>query len=79
MAACDDETLPLSQYDSVDVNVYFYLPDDREVFLGKTQGASSCGSMAHGYARSKDLDRSDDWDYICCTIENGSECYRKIR
>lgn len=38
------ETLPLSRYDEVDVNVYFYFPDGYEVYLGKTKGASSCGS-----------------------------------
>lgn len=78
-SGCGDGTLPLSQYDKVDVNVYFYFPDDNEVYLGETRGASSCGDIAYSYAASKNLDRSDDWSYICCTIEKGSDCYRKIR
>lgn len=78
-SGCDDGTLPLSKYDKVDVNVYFYFPDNREVFLGQTRGASSCGDIAYSYAASKNLSRSDNWSYICCTIEKGSDCYRKIR
>lgn len=77
--ACDDGTLPLSEYDKLDVNVYFYFPDSREVYLGETRGASSCGDMANRYAASKNTTRSDRWSYICCTIEKGSNCYRKIR
>ena len=79
LPGCDDGTLPLDEYEKVDVNVYFYFPDDREVYLGETRGASSCGGMAYSYARSKNLSRSDNWSYICCTIEKGSDCYRKIR
>jgi hypothetical protein len=80
IAACDnDDTLPLSQYEKVDVNVYFYFPDNKEVFLGTTRGASSCGSMSHAYAASKGLSRSDRWSYICCVIRKGSQCYNKIR
>lgn len=74
-----DDLLPLSEYDKVDVNVYFYFPDNREVYLGETHGASSCGDISHSYAASKNLNRSDNWSYICCTIEKGSSCYRKIR
>ena len=77
---CDDDgTLPLSEYEKVDVNVYFYFPNDREVYLGTTRGASSCGRMSHSYAQSKNLESSDNWSYICCTIRKGSDCYNKIR
>lgn len=79
MSGCGDGTLPFSQYEKIDVNVYFYFPDDREVYLGETRGTSSCGDMAHSYASSKNLSRSENWSYICCTIEKGSSCYRKIR
>ena len=78
-SGCGDGTLPLSQYDKVDVNVYFYFPNGSEVFLGETRGASSCGAMSHNFAQSKNLERSDGWSYICCTIEKGWTCYRKIR
>lgn len=79
LVACDDGTLPFSQYEKVDVNVYFYFPSGDEVFLGETKGASSCGSMAHSYASEKQLSRNRDWSYICCTIQKGSSCYHKIR
>lgn len=73
------DTLPLSRYDDVEVNVYFYFPGGREAFLGETKGASSCGSMARSYAARNDMSRNREWSYICCTKENGSSCYRKIR
>ena len=79
VACSGDDSLPFSEYDNIDVNVYFYFPDDREVYLGETRGASSCGDIAYSYAESKNLSRSDKWSYICCTIEKGSDCYRKIR
>ena len=33
--ACDDSDglLPLSEYENVDVNVYFYFPNDKEIYL----------------------------------------------
>lgn len=77
--ACGDDTLPLSKYDKVDVNVYFYFSDGREVFLGETHGATSCGDIAYDFGASKGLHRGDDWGYVCCTIEKGASCYRKIR
>lgn len=73
------ETLPFTRYDEVDVNVYFYFPDGSELYLGETKGSSSCGSMAHAYAYEKGLDSNHNWSYVCCTIEDGSDCYRKIR
>ena len=79
LIGCDDGTLPFSEYEKVNVNVYFYYPNDKEVYLGGTKGASSCGSIAHSFARSKGLQSSDRWSYICYTIEKGSSCYRKIR
>lgn len=77
----EPEILPLSKYEDVDVNVYFYSPSpsEREVFLGSARGASSCGAIAYAFAREKGLNRSDDWSYICCTIRKGSQCYEKIR
>jgi hypothetical protein len=77
-AGCDD-SLSTDDYDDVDVNVYFYFPNDKEVFLGKTRGADSCGSMANSYASRHNLSRGDRWSYICCTIRKGSQCYEKIR
>ena len=71
------DTLPFSRYEDVGVNVYFYFPDNREVYLGATTGASSCQSMAGSYAIRNNV--SSGWGYICCTKEAGSECYRKIK
>jgi hypothetical protein len=73
------DTLPLSEYDDVDVSVYAYTPDEKETYLGDTTGASSCGAMAYAWAEGKGFQRGDGWSYICCTHEDGSSCYRKIR
>lgn len=78
LTACDDG-LDFSQYEKVKVNTYFYFPDNTEVYLGEHKGASACGNAAYSYAKSKKLDNSDDWSYICCTIRKGSSCYEKIR
>ena len=74
----DNDLLPFSKYEDVSVNAYFYFPDDREVFLGRYKGASSCQVAARNYASSKNMS-SANWSYICCTIEKGSSCYRKIK
>ena len=79
LAGCGDDSLPFSEYEKIDVNVYFYFPNDREVYLGKVRGADACGSVAYSYARGKNLNRSDRWSYVCCTIRKGSQCYEKIR
>jgi len=62
----------------VKVNAYFYYPNDKEVFLGKYTGVSACQSAASSYAYSNNISDTN-WGYICCTIENGSSCYRKIK
>jgi len=73
------ENLPLSRYNEIDVNVYFYFPNGHEVYLGETKGASSCGSIAYSYAGEKNLLQNNEWGYVCCTIEGDASCYRKIR
>ena len=73
------DRLPLSRYDEVDVHVYFYYPNDKEEYLGSVTGTSACERSAYRFARGKGLERDDAWTYICCTIEGGSDCYRKIR
>ena len=74
----DGDTLPLSKYEDVSVNAYFYYPNDKEVYLGQYRGASACQNAAQSFASSKNM-TSASWSYICCTIENGSSCYRKIK
>ena len=73
-----DTTLSLSNYENVSVNAYFYYPDNTEVYLGQMRGASACQSAASRFASSKNLSNAN-WGYICCTIEKGSSCYRKIK
>jgi|TARA_B110000238_G_C15931944_1_gene355103 hypothetical protein len=73
------ETLPLSRYDDIDVSVYFYYPDETERYLGDVRGASACGDVAYDYASGNGLRNNPRWSYICCTHEDGSDCYRKIR
>ena len=74
----EDTTLPFSKYEEISVNAYFYYPDDKEVYLGQMIGASACQSAANRYAASKNMSNAN-WSYICCTIEQGSSCYRKIK
>jgi len=71
-------TLPFDKYETTRVNAYFYYPNDKEVYLGEFTGASACQSAARGYANSQNIS-SSNWSYICCTIEKGSSCYRKIK
>ena len=60
-------------------NVYFYFPDNTEYSLGKSYSLSGCGGLAHGYAKSKNLSRSDGWGYICCLETSNSSCAEKHR
>ncbi len=62
-----------------DYNVYFYYPNDKEVYLGQVTGLDSCGDEAFGYAHDKNMPRSSRWGYICCSIRKGSSCYEKER
>ena len=77
-AASPTDLLPLSSYEKVSVNALFYDPSGREVTLGRFQGASACQAAAISHARSNNL-INKDWGYVCCTIEHGSQCYRKIK
>ena len=61
-----------------DYHVYAYYPDDREVYLDRVTGLDACGEVAYSWAKSKNL-TSARWDYICCSIRKGSQCYSKHR
>ena len=78
-SGCGDDTLPLDEYENVDVHAYFYFPNDTERYLGEYRGAGACGDAAYAYAREKGMSDYTDWSYICCTIRNRSDCYEKIR
>lgn len=60
-------------------NVYFYFPDHREYYLGKTRGLSQCQSLAWSYANEKSEGKSSEfnWDYICCLQTSESSCSEK--
>lgn len=60
-------------------NVYFYFPSGSEEYLGRSQGLTRCGEMAHSFAYQKHLQGNRDWGYICCMRVKGSECYEKHR
>ena len=60
-------------------NVYFYFPNDDEIYLGVSDSLSGCGNAAYNYANSKKLKNSDNWDYICCLKTKDSQCAEKHR
>ena len=72
-----EDLLPLSEYENVQVNAYFYYPNNREVYLGKYLGASDCQYAAISYTYEKNI--SGNWGYVCCTIRLGYQCYEKIK
>lgn len=59
-------------------NVYFYYPNDKEVYVGQVSGLSSCQSTASSYAYRKNMS-SSNWTYICCRVTSGSSCASKHR
>ena len=84
LSSCGDECRNYSDYscsaiEKANYNVYFYYPSGREEYLGQTEGLPSCGSMAHAFASSMNLERNSEWSYICCMRAKGSECYEKHR
>jgi len=68
-----ERAIEASQY-----NVYFYYPDDREVFVGEADGLEMCRNTARGYAYGRNMIQSD-WNYICCRITSSSNCASKHR
>jgi hypothetical protein len=84
LSSCGDSCSSYSDFsckaiEKADYNVYFYYPSGKEEHLGQTAGLQNCGSMAHGYAASKNLEGNGEWSYICCMRAKGSECYEKHR
>ncbi len=73
-----NQKLPFSEYEKVNINAYFYFSDDKEIYLGQYKSASACQTAAKSYAYSKNIS-NENLGYICCTIEKGSSCYRKIK
>ena len=56
-----------------DYHAYFYYPNDKEVYLGRTKGLSNCQVAARSFAYEKNM-LSADWGYICCRISRTSPC-----
>ena len=84
LVGCGDECSDYSDFscdeiDEANYNAYFYYPSGSEEYLGIANGLSQCGSMAHGFAASKNLSGNREWSYICCMKAKGSECYEKHR
>jgi hypothetical protein len=84
LAGCADECREYSdfsckQIERASYNVYFYYPSGTEEYLGRADGLSHCGSVAHSFAASKKLQGNRDWGYVCCMRARGSECYEKHR
>jgi hypothetical protein len=61
-----------------DYNVYFYYPNNKEVYLGQATGLGQCQNLARSKAANNNI-RSTSWSYICCSIRKGSSCYEKER
>lgn len=68
-----------SELSKATYNVHFYYPSGRAEYLGVAEGLSSCGAVAHNFARSKELNQNNDWSYICCLKTSSSECAEKHR
>ena len=84
LSACGDQCSSYSDYScdqisKANYNVYFYMPDGQEIYLGEAEGLKSCGASAWGYAAQESVSESADWGYVCCMIAEGSSCYEKHR
>jgi hypothetical protein len=67
--------------ENVQMNAYYYRSSDLNnfLYLGQVKGLSACQVAANYKAQIEKRRRGDGWYYICCTIENGSACYRKLK
>jgi hypothetical protein len=68
-----------STIESVEMNVMFKYPGGQEDKIGQTVGLSSCKQVALSHMMEKKLLTTDGWGYTCCTIEEGSQCHRKLK
>jgi len=59
-------------------NVMYYYPSGEEKYLGQSTGLSECSSIAHDFARSKNID-SSDVNYVCCLQDGDTFCKEKHR
>jgi hypothetical protein len=70
-----------SNDENVQMNVYYYRSSDlsNSLYLGQVKGLSNCQATVNRTAQIENRRRGDGWSYICCTIENGSACHRKLK
>jgi organic hydroperoxide reductase OsmC/OhrA len=64
---------------SIEINIMFKYPDGQEVNFAQTVGLASCHSEALEHVVEKKLIMTEGWSYTCCTIENGSQCHRRLK
>jgi hypothetical protein len=85
LSGCGDECREYSKFtckqlERAEYTVVFFFPrEDKPYYLGTAAGLSACGSVAYGYAASKNLSDNRDWSYVCCLHAEGSDCYEKHR
>ena len=65
--------------ENIEMNIMFKYPDGEGVNLGQTLGLNTCKKMALEHVVEKGLIMAEGWTYTCCTIEEGSQCHRKLR
>lgn len=80
LGGCGDECSSYSNYtckqiQNASYNVYFYFPNDTEVYLGETMSLDSCGAIAAGYASQKNVPVR----WVCCMKTASSPCEGKHR
>jgi hypothetical protein len=70
-----------SNDENVQMNVYYYRSSDlsNSLYIGQAKGLSNCQATANRTAQIENRRSGDGWSYICCTIENGSACHRKLK
>jgi hypothetical protein len=82
LVGCEDECSTYSmnrfncgQIEKARYNIYFNLPDNTEVSLGKIAGLSNCAAKASEYADVHSVPKQ----YVCCMITEASSCAEKHR
>ena len=80
LSACGDDCSNYSKYscdqiERADYNVYYYLPDRREEYLGEAKGLKGCSALAANYSAITKTKK----DWICCMKTNKSQCEEKHR
>ena len=80
LSGCGDDCSKYSKYscdqiERASYNVYYYLPDGREEYLGEATGIKSCSAVADNYSAVTKTQKN----WICCMKTNKSQCEEKHR